>query len=895
MRGRDEGKRPRLPQRGEVDALEGDEERKSQSEAGPVNMSTARGGLLAIQTKRAESLSLGPVSTYARLTYADRGEKTVQDAIEDLEEVERLRAEIIANSNIFEKQVEQLIKYYGMLSAMELRFPISKDPSHINSLSFVWWDAFKPSKKEKQQNINFEKCAVLFNLAALYSQNAIDQERTTSPGLVVACKKFQEAAGVFSYIKEHLSMRTDAPHPLDISPDSTKMLEQLMLAQAQECVFEKAMVEGKSEGVCARLGKQCGLFYTEVISIIAGSALNSHMDKSWLNHLRSKVNYFAAESEMLMAEAEKKKDETNIGPQIARLRFADLKIKEGEKSAKAANAFIAEASKNLSELCSKLLRKAVKDNETIYLETVPPHESVPAISEACMVKAAQPTNLNKMSGDVFVGLVPDSSAKVVSKYTELVDDLINKEKNRLMGSQDALGSKMKALNLPDLLVALDQTNSQLISTILSDELRERIAEVNSYGGVKHYFELARELQGLRTVGTQMLNGAEEELDNEASEDAKEREANKEKWVIPPSESLTGSLRASIAEFRSKIQTAERSDKSTLEQLEHPANPITLLESETLGARTPFLAKPMVSVGAGDADTVAADLKLCLEEADACSAQMISIEEQLNEMKFKDNILPVLMASSDSEEKIFNEQLQKYKPLQSSVGEACALQGRITTKLGQKHADFVSVFDIGDWKSQCAQFASQVQGAYDMYKQIQINFEKGIGFYTSLQDAIHQLKQQCSDFCLTRKMQRDDFVRQLAFSKQQQEQQAASAAAAAALHQQQQQQQQQQQHYQSYPSAPAPQYPGQGYPPHHAPTYPSGPPPPQYPSVQSGSGYPGAQSGYGQQGWGADQAAQQMSQMHMAPPPPGHQQQPGYPSYPPPPQAYPSYPPPPPQG
>ena len=48
-------------------------------------------------------------------------------------------------------------------------------------------------------------------------------------------------------MKENVSMRTDAPHPLDISPDASKMLEQLMLAQAQECVFEKAMNEAKSE------------------------------------------------------------------------------------------------------------------------------------------------------------------------------------------------------------------------------------------------------------------------------------------------------------------------------------------------------------------------------------------------------------------------------------------------------------------------------------------------------------------------------------------------------------------------------------------------------------------------------------------------------------------------
>ena len=68
--------------------------------------------------------------------------------------------------------------------------------------------------------------------------------------------------------------------------------------------------------------------------IITGGPLGGHLEKSWLNHLRAKVLYFSAESELLMAEAEKKKDETNIGPQIARLRHADIKIKEAEKASK---------------------------------------------------------------------------------------------------------------------------------------------------------------------------------------------------------------------------------------------------------------------------------------------------------------------------------------------------------------------------------------------------------------------------------------------------------------------------------------------------------------------------------------------------------------------------------
>jgi programmed cell death 6-interacting protein len=494
------------------------------------------------------------------------------------------------------------------------------------------------------------------------------------------------------------------------------------------------------------------------------------MDKSWIYHLKSKCLYFSAEPEMLMAEAEKKKDEADIGPQIARLRYADLKIKECEKMAKSANAFVLEASKKLSQVIATKLAKAVKDNETIYLEKVPDHSAIPAISEAAMVKSVPPQNLSKASSDVFVGLVPDSSAKVVSKYTEMVDSLIKVEKNKLNASTEQARSKLKELDLPDLLLSLEPT-SRLLDTILSETLREKIAEVNSFGGVSHCFELAKELQGLRNTGTQMVNSAEQELDAEAAEDTSERDKFKDKWLIPASATLTNVLRESINEFRTKIEAARTSDKSTIQQLEQPENPILCLESDKLLGQIPYLKKPMVSIGAADADTVISGLKEALVRLENCASERSCLEDQLSEAKFKDNILPQLMSSSDSEENIFRAQLDKYKPLQVSVSESVKSQDELISNLCKKHADFVSVFNIGEWKAECDAFSARIQNAYEMYKQIQSNFERGIRFYTSLQDAIGQLKQQCGDFCLTRKMQRDDFLRQLAYSQAQQQQHA----------------------------------------------------------------------------------------------------------------------------
>jgi programmed cell death 6-interacting protein len=62
----------------------------------------------------------------------------------------------------------------------------------------------------------------------------------------------QEAAGVFVELRDVVSLRVEAPRPVDVSPECANMLERLCLAQAQEVIFEKFRADGKSPGILAR-------------------------------------------------------------------------------------------------------------------------------------------------------------------------------------------------------------------------------------------------------------------------------------------------------------------------------------------------------------------------------------------------------------------------------------------------------------------------------------------------------------------------------------------------------------------------------------------------------------------------------------------------------------------
>ena len=81
-------------------------------------------------------------------------------------------------------------RYFRSLSMMESRFPISKDDHHV-SMSFTWYDAFRPTKRSEHYSIHFEKACVLFNIGAVLTQQGLGCNRETETGVKEAAKNFR--------------------------------------------------------------------------------------------------------------------------------------------------------------------------------------------------------------------------------------------------------------------------------------------------------------------------------------------------------------------------------------------------------------------------------------------------------------------------------------------------------------------------------------------------------------------------------------------------------------------------------------------------------------------------------------------------------------------------------
>lgn len=216
--------------------------------------------MLAIYEKKTSSIDLyRPLRNYISLTYSEREAFNLED---DLETVKQLRSDVERVPDPTPSTRRDLLQnYFKALCLIETRFPISPDKDHINTVMFLWFDAFKQKQKASQQNIHLEKAAVLFNLGAVYSQIGLSCDRTTVEGRRLASHSFIAAAGAFAYLRDNAATKASvgSSTTVDISVECAGMLERLMLAQAQECVFENTIAKGSTPGVCAKISRQVSL------------------------------------------------------------------------------------------------------------------------------------------------------------------------------------------------------------------------------------------------------------------------------------------------------------------------------------------------------------------------------------------------------------------------------------------------------------------------------------------------------------------------------------------------------------------------------------------------------------------------------------------------------------
>ncbi|XP_032323687.1 rhophilin-1 isoform X1 [Camelus ferus] len=212
----------------------------------------------------------------------------------EIRELEELRQQAVRTPSRSEAGLELLMAYYNQLCFLEARFVT---PARSLGLLFHWYDSLT-GVPAQQQALAFEKGSVLFNIGALHTQLGARQDRSCPRGTSRAVKAFQRAAGAFGLLRENFS---HAPSP-DMSPTSLSMLEQLMTAQAQECVFEGLSLQAPTDPydclaqlhLAQEAAQQVAAEYRLVHQTMAQPPVQDYVPFPWTTLVHVKAEYFRA-------------------------------------------------------------------------------------------------------------------------------------------------------------------------------------------------------------------------------------------------------------------------------------------------------------------------------------------------------------------------------------------------------------------------------------------------------------------------------------------------------------------------------------------------------------------------------------------------------------------------
>lgn len=349
---------------------------------------------LSVPSKETGHLQLADALTkYLKTSVSKQAER---DGSSETTEAQILRNNAADRNGTTDEIKAKIIRYYMYLNALEKALPIGRERGGL-ALTFSWADAFQPRERSQSSSVAFEKAALLFNLGATATQDALLFDTKNDAGMKAAARRFQEAAGAFVRIDPGLVNMVPPPIPTDLGADCIRLLENLCLAQAQELTYLTAVTGGKLPSNLARIAKHGAVLYSSAQSAPESDALKRKLGRVMLSHLQCKVSLMEVLSLQHQGDVSIAADE--CGTQISFLQEAVRQIQAARREAKDSRVDVTLQAR-LAEVEAQLtaaLTKANRENGTVFLQRVPDFSSLPPVMPVPMVRSLPlPTDLDSV-------------------------------------------------------------------------------------------------------------------------------------------------------------------------------------------------------------------------------------------------------------------------------------------------------------------------------------------------------------------------------------------------------------------------------------------------------------------------------------------------------------------
>ncbi|KAJ3557381.1 hypothetical protein NM688_g1507 [Phlebia brevispora] len=625
----------------------------------------------------------------------------------------------------------------------QLVYILTKLPNDIG-LDIPYTAAFNSSDPPQTlANLSYERAAVLFNLAALHSQLSAVEDRSNIKGLKQVMLHSQNAAGTLNYLKSSALPKLQeslAPTdmPLDFTDQFLSSLEALMLAQAQEAVWQRAILENYKNGVIAKLAAKVATYYGISLACLKEGppAIQRAFPSGWIAHLETKQLHFEA-----VAQFRKSVDEleaNRYGKELARLTQALALAKNGYDIARRGSVTAAVVSdiKSLLDTLQKNHSRAERDNDLIYHEDVPSLSSLPAIVEVSMVHpliSAALSDPKTAIGDdavIFGELVAYGARIAIEIYKDRRKNWIQEEIiDRAQRLDDVATSTLRSLNLPAALEALERPVG--LPPSLLKKADEALDFLDQEAEEDEVFQAG--LPGVRAAS---------------------QEANKE-------------LTTKAEKYRSILQQAGASDQVVRAKWDEWEQNITELtwSNEDLEAAVPSTTVSMASrIDAGDKNSTqshARQLRVLLESLGGIQRERAQSVARVKWLAESEDITPrVLKAATAIErwvevqpsmfEDLLDEALEKYTKFREDLEAGEQRQEVLLESITGRNQLFLQSRKEDPSVTDRERALQSLDLAYHKYREVTRNLDEGVQFYNDFGKILTQFRETCRDWAVRRR-------------------------------------------------------------------------------------------------------------------------------------------------
>ncbi|XP_062922475.1 programmed cell death 6-interacting protein isoform X4 [Mobula hypostoma] len=707
---------------------------------------------VSVPLKKSSEVDLSkPLCKFIAATYPSAESQT--EYVRAAEELNKLRKSAVGRPlDKHDSSLEILLRYYDQLCSIEPKFPFAENQL---CLTFTWKDAFDKgslfggSVKLALASLGYEKSCVLFNIGALASQIASEQNLENDEGLRSAAKYYQLASGVFQHIKDTVLSALNREPTMDISPDTVGTLSLIMLAQAQEVFFLKAAADKMKDAIIAKLANQAADYYGDAFK---QCQYKENLPKEVLPVLAAKHCMMQASAEFhqsLLAKQQKK-----FGEEIARLQHgSDLVKNVASRYDEYINV------KDLSDKISRALTAAKKDNDFIYHDRVPDVKDLEAIGKATLVKST-PVNvpMSQKFADLFAKMVPLAVQQALSVYNQRRADLVNRLIAQMRESTNLANGVLASLNLP---AAIEDVSGDSIP----QSILEKSSSVIQQGGLQTINQLMKDLPELLQRNREILDEALKVLDQEEVTDNELKSKFKERWQRTPSNELYKPLRVEGGNFRSILDKAIQADKVVQERYAAHSEIIALLckpEAE-LNAAIPS-GNPTKSLQGSE---VVTHLKTLLASLDEVKKERETLENNLKSVEFDMSSKFLTALAQDgaiNEEVISVTELDRiYGSHTDKVQKNLKKQEELLASIQSAHEEFSKTNQSNTGAVQREEVLKKLAAAHDQFVELVNNLREGTKFYTGFTEILLKFQTKCSDIVFARKTEKDELLKDMQHS------------------------------------------------------------------------------------------------------------------------------------